>query len=134
EGNELVYQASRGSAVGEMGSRVPMASGLSAYCLHSGQILQCSDVRRDTRLRYELCRVRGVLSLIAVPVYHEGTLAGVLEIRLAEANSFGEHDVRSSQMMAGLVGDAIARASGLEWRQLVATERPAPLEDLETMQ
>jgi len=131
EGNELVYQASRGSAVGEMGSRVPMASGLSAYCLHSGQILQCSDVRRDTRLRYELCRVRGVLSLIAVPVYHEGKIAGVLEIRFAEANSFGEHDVRSSQLMAGLVSDAIARASGLEWKQSLATERASMLEVLE---
>ena len=131
EGNELVYQASRGSAVGEMGSRVPMASGLSAYCLHSGQILQCSDVRRDTRLRYELCRVRGVLSLIAVPVYHEGKIAGVLEIRFAEANSFGEHDVRSSQLMAGLVSDAIARASGLEWKQSLATERTSMLEVLE---
>jgi len=131
EGNELVYQASRGSAVGEMGSRVPMASGLSAYCLHSGQILQCSDVRRDTRLRYELCRVRGVLSLIAVPVYHEGKIAGVLEVRFAEANSFGEHDVRSSQLMAGLVSDAIARASGLEWKQSLATERASMLEVLE---
>src|SRR2546429_5704975 len=131
EGNELVYQASRGSAVGEMGSRVPMASGLSAYCLHSGQILQCSDVRRDTRLRYELCRVRGVLSLIAVPVYHEGKIAGVLEIRFAEANSFAEHDVRSSQLMAGLVSDAIARASELEWKQSLATERASMLEALE---
>jgi len=131
EGDELVYQACRGTAVGEMGSRVPLASGLSAYCLHSGQILQCSDVRRDTRVRYELCRVRRVLSLIAVPVYHEGKIAAVLEVRFAEANSFGEHDARSSQLMAGLVSDAIARASGLEWKQSLATERASMLEVLE---
>ena len=131
EGNELVYQAARGTASGEMGSHVPLASGLSAYCLHSGQILQCSDVRKDTRLRYELCRVRRVLSLIAVPVYHEGKIAGVLEVRFEEADSFAEHDVRSSQLMAGLVSDAIARASGLEWKQSLATERASMLEVLE---
>ena len=131
EGNELVYQSARGTASGEMGSHVPLASGLSAYCLHSGQILQCSDVRKDTRVRYELCRVRRVLSLIAVPVYHEGRIAGVLEVRFAEANSFGEHDARSSQLMAGLVSDAIARASGLEWKQSLATERASMLEVLE---
>ena len=119
EGDELVYRATRGTADDEMGSRVPLASCLSAYCLHSGQILQCSDAKRDTRLRYEHCRLRYVQSLIAVPVYQEGKIAGVLEVRFAEPNSVREHDARSSQLMAGLVSDAIARASGLEWKQCV---------------
>ena len=131
EGDELVYQATRGTADDEMGSRVPLASCLSAYCLHSGQILQCSDAKRDTRLRYEHCRLRYVQSLIAVPVYHEGKIAGVLEVRFAEPNSVREHDARSSQLMAGLVSDAIARASGLEWKQSLATERASMLEVLD---
>src|SRR5256886_7900979 len=131
EGDKLVYQATRGTADDEMGSRVPLASCLSAYCLHSGQILQCSDAKRDTRLRYEHCRLRYVQSLIAVPVYQEGKIAGVLEVRFAEPNSVREHDARSSQFMAGLVSDGIARASGLEWKQSLATERASMLEVLE---
>lgn len=131
EADELVYLASRGTAADEMGIRLPVASCLSAYCLESGQLLQCSDTKADSRLRYELCRLRCVKSLIAVPVYHDGKIAGVLEVRFAEPDSFREQDARSSQLMAGLVGDAIARASGLEWKQSLATERASMLEVLE---
>jgi GAF domain-containing protein len=129
--DQLVYWACTGSAAGEMGSSVPIASSLSAFCLHSGQILQCLDAKRDPRLRDELCQLRGVQSLIAVPVYHEGKIAGVLELRFAQTNSFREHEVRSSQLMAGLVSDAIARAADLEWKQSLATERASMLEALE---
>jgi putative methionine-R-sulfoxide reductase with GAF domain len=129
--DQLVYCAGRGTAASETGSRVPLASCLSAYCLHSGQILQCPEAKKDPRLRHELCRLRSVQSLIAVPVFYEGKVAGVLELRFAQSDSFREHDVRSSQLMAGLVSDAIARASELEWKQSLATERASMLETLE---
>ena len=129
--DQLVYRAGSGTAASEMGSRVPLASCLSAYCLHSGQILECPQAKKDPRLRDELCRLRCVQSLIAVPVYYEGKIAGVLELRFAQSDAFGEHDVRSSQLMAGLVSDAIARASELEWKQSLATERASMLETLE---
>jgi GAF domain-containing protein len=131
EGDQIVYLASRGTAADEMGLRLPLASCLSAYCLENGQLLQCSDTKADSRLRYELCRLRCVKSLIAVPVYHDGRIAGVLEVRFAEPDSFREQDARSSQLMAGLVGDAIARASGLELKLSLATERASMLEVLE---
>ena len=131
EQDQLIYRATTGTAAGEMGSRVPMASSLSAYCLQSGQILQCPDVKKDPRLRNELCQLRGVQSLIAVPVFYEGKIAGVLELRFANIDSFREHDVRSSQLMAGLVSDALARAAELEWKQSLATERATMLEALE---
>jgi GAF domain-containing protein len=131
EADQLVYWAGTGTAASEMGSRVPVASCLSAYCLHSGQILQCPDAKQDPRLRNELCQLRGVQSLIAVPVYYEGKVAGVLELRFAQLDSFREHEVRSSQLMAGLVSDSIARAAELKWKQSLATERASMLEALE---
>ena len=129
--DQLVYWAGTGTAASEMGSRVPLASCLSAYCLHSGQILECPEAKKDPRLRDELCRLRGVQSLIAVPVYYEGKIAGVVELRFAQPDSFREHDVRSSQLMGGLVSDAMARASELEWKQSLATERASMLEAME---
>ena len=131
EQDQLVYWAGTGTAASEMGSRLPLASCLSAYCLRSGQILQCPDTRKDPRLRHDLCQLRGVQSLIAVPVYREGKIAGVLELRFAQPDSFREHEVRSSQLMAGLVSDAMARAAELEWKQSLATERASMLEALE---
>jgi GAF domain-containing protein len=129
--DQVVYWAGTGIATSEISSCVPLASCLSAYCLHSGQILQCLDAKKDPRLRHELCQLRGVQSLIAVPVFYEGKIAGVLEVRFAQSDSFREHDVRSSQLMAGLVSDAIARAAELEWKKSLATERASMLEALE---
>ena len=129
--DQVVYWAGTGTAASEIGSRVPLASCLSAYCLHSGQILQCLDANREPLLRHELCQLRGVQSLIAVPIYCEGKIGGVLEVRFAQSNSFREHDVRSSQLMAGLVSDAIAKAAELEWKKSLATERASMLETLE---
>jgi GAF domain-containing protein len=129
--DQVVYWAGTGIAASEMGSHVPVASCLSAYCLHSGQILQCLDAKRDPRLRHDLCQLRGVQSFIAVPIYCEGKIGGVLEVRFAQSDSFREHDVRSSQLMAGLVSDAIARAAELKWKKSLATERASMLETLE---
>jgi putative methionine-R-sulfoxide reductase with GAF domain len=131
EGDELVYRAATGSAAGEAGSRGPLDSSLSANCLNSGQILQCSNVKKDSVLSAELCRERGVKSLVAAPVYHKGKVAGVLELRFAKINAFVEHDVRTSQLMAGLVTEAIAGEAELEWKQELAAERASMLEVLD---
>jgi putative methionine-R-sulfoxide reductase with GAF domain len=131
EGDDLAYRAATGSAAGEAGSRVPLNSSLSANCLRSGQILRCFNVKKDSVLNTELCRERGVKSLIAAPVYHKGKVAGVLELRSGKTNAFLEHEVRTSQLMAGLVTEAIARAAELGWKQELAAERASMLEVLD---
>jgi putative methionine-R-sulfoxide reductase with GAF domain len=133
EGDQLAYRAATGSAAGESRSRVSVNSCLAADCLRSGQILQSFDVIKDSRLRAELCRDLGISSLIAVPVYHEGRVAGVLELHFAQANSFQEHDVRAAQLMAGLVTEAIAHAAELRWKQTLAAERAAMFDALDKL-
>ena len=130
DGDLLAYRAATGSAAGETGSRVAFDSCLAADCLRNGQILQCPNVKKNSLPSAELCRERGVKSLIAAPVYHEGRVAGVLELRFAKASSFQEHDIRTSQLMAGLVTEAIARAADQERKQALATERASMLEAL----
>ena len=131
EEDHLVYCAATGSAAGEAASRVPLDSSLAANCLRNGHILQCSNAKKDFRLPAELCRERGVKSLIAAPVYHEGRVAGVLELRFARTNSFQEHDVGTSQLMAGLVTEAIVQGAELESRRALAAERASMLDALE---
>ena len=133
EGKELVYRAATGSAAGGIGSRVPINDCLSAYCLRSGQVLLSSDSQKDSRLSVKLCRERGLRSLIALPVYHEGKVVGVLELWFAGIDAFEEHDVHTCQLMAGLVGEAIVRNAELEWKQALATERATMLEALEKL-
>ena len=68
---------------------------------------------------------------IALPLHHDGKLAGLLEVRFANADTIDEPDMRSCQLMAGLMTEAIARAADKEWRQALAAERAAMLEALE---
>jgi hypothetical protein len=114
-GNQLEYCAATGDAAALAGSRLPMESILSA----------------GGELSTEFIREIGDKSSMALPLHHEGKLAGLLEVRFADADSIQEPEIRSCQLMAGLMTEAIARATDREWRQTLAAERAAMLEALE---
>jgi hypothetical protein len=58
-------------------------------------------------------------------------VAGVLELRSGHPNCFQEHDVRTCQLMAGLLSEAFARNAELEWKRALVAERATMLEALE---
>jgi hypothetical protein len=113
--HRLEYCAATGDASSLAGSSLPLDSSLSS----------------DGRLTTEFSREHGDKPSIALPLHHEGNLAGLLEIRFADADSIQEPEMRSCQLMAGLMTEAIARAADKEWRQTLAAERAAMLEALE---
>src|ERR1700678_4515191 len=114
--DRLEYCAATGDAVNLTGTSLPMDSSLSA----------------DGQLSTEFSREQHPdKQSIALPLHHEGNLAGLLEIRFADADSIQEPEMRSCQLMAGLMTEAIARAADREWRQTLAAERAAMLEALE---
>jgi hypothetical protein len=113
--NRLEYCAATGDASSLAGSSLPLDSSLSC----------------DGRLTTEFSREHGGKPSVALPLHHEGNLAGLLEIRFADADSIQEAEMRSCQLMAGLMTEAIARAADKEWRQTLAAERAAMLEALE---
>jgi GAF domain-containing protein len=133
EGEEVVYQAATGSAAGEAGLRLPIGDSLSAHCVNTGQVLTSANAEKDSRLSIRRCRERGLKSLIALPIYHEGKVAGVLELWFAAGDAFQEQDVHTCQLMAGLIAEAIARNAELEWKQALAVERATMLEALEKL-
>lgn len=129
--DELTYKSAIGIAADDSGMPVPVASSLSAHCFASSQTLQSFDALSDRRIPPELCRENAVASLIAVPAFHDGQVAGVLELRFSSKNAFQEQDVRTCQLMAGLLAEALNRAAELDWKQALAVERATMLEALE---
>jgi len=113
--NQLEYCAATGDAAGLAGSHLPLDSSLTA----------------DGQLSTEFSHEHANKQSMALPLHHEGKLAGLLEVRFADADSIQEPDMRSCQLMAGLMTEAIARAADKEWRQALAEERAAMLEALE---
>jgi hypothetical protein len=90
-----------------------------------------SSLSADGRLSTEFSREHADKHSMALPLHHEGNLAGLLEIRFADADPIPEPEMRSCQLMAGLMTEAIARAADKEWRETLAAERAAMLEALE---
>jgi hypothetical protein len=108
-GARLEYYAATGSAASQAGRSLPQEFSLPYECLRTGQLLQCPAAESDSRLNSELCRSLGVKALIAVPVKHEGQIAGVLELHFAEPNTFQEQEVRTCQLISALVAEAILK-------------------------
>lgn len=128
---ELTYKAATGIAADDSGMPVAASESLSAHCFSSGQTIQSPDALSDARIPVEARRGSHIGSLIAVPAFHDGKVAGVLELRFTDKKAFQEPDVRTCQLMSGLLAEAIARAAELDWKQALAAERATMIEALE---
>ena len=128
------YRATSGVLTLPVGTDVPMEKALCAASLRSGEVVRCADVNLESRLDAEECRRRGIRSLIAVPVFHDGRVAGGLELYYAKPQAFTDQDVHTCQLMAGLVTEALARDEEAALKKSLETERAVMLEALEKLQ
>lgn len=133
DGKTVRYRAGCGSSSLPPGTDVPMEKALCFTCFRTGQPFSCPDVNPEFLLDAEECQRRGIQSLIAVPVYHDGGIAGALELYFAEPGAFSEHDVHTCQLMAGLITEAFTRDSQGAWKESQESERASMLEALEKL-
>jgi len=129
--DKIVYRAAAGSLSPQAGATLRPEATLSSATLVHNAILRCADAATDFLVNPELTRRLGIGSLIAVPVFHDGKTSGTLELVFAKPNAFHENDVRTCQLMAGLVTEALTHAAEEEWRKGVAAERASMLQVLE---
>lgn len=125
------YRAVIGHSALPLNTEVEKERALCWDCLRSGQVTRCPDVISEFLLDVEECRRRGIQSLIAVPVYHDGEAVGALELYFDHPQAFDDPDVHSCQLMAGLVTEALARQEELNWKKSLAEERSVMLDALE---
>jgi len=111
---EMVYTAAAGTASAHLGVRLAVATSLSGMCVTTGEILRCDDAETDGRVDLEACRRVGAMSLICVPLRHEGRPVGVLKVYSARPCNFGAQDVEVLELLSGLVAAHMANASRFE--------------------
>jgi putative methionine-R-sulfoxide reductase with GAF domain len=133
DGTKLRYRAAFGTLTPAAGTDIPMDKALCVACLSTGQVFRCAKVNRDLPVDTEECRRRGIQSMIAVPVFRDGGVAGGIEIYYPAPQAFTEPDVHTCQLMAGLITEALARDEEVTWKKSLATERAAMLEALERL-
>jgi putative methionine-R-sulfoxide reductase with GAF domain len=130
---KFLYRAASGLLTLPAGTEVPMDKSLCVACLRTGQVFRCNDVNPEFLLDTEECRRRGIQSMIAVPIFHEGVVAGGVELYYPITHAFTEQDVHTCQLMAGLVTEALVREEEAGWKKSLATERAVMLEALEKL-
>jgi GAF domain-containing protein len=133
DGKNVTYRAVAGSKALKLGTQVPTEKALCLPCIRNGQVFRCVNVDPEFLIDTQECRRRGIQSLIAVPIFHEGGVAGGLELYYANQNGFTEQDIHTGQLMAGLITEALARDEELTWKQSLANERAVMLEALEKL-
>ena len=124
EDDEMVYRAAAGMAGGQLGLRLKRQGSLSGLCVASGEILECRDSDTDSRVDREACRRVGLRSMLVAPLIYNGTTIGVLKIASPEPEAFAARDVKVLELMTGLIGAAIYKASDFSELYHQATHDP----------
>ena len=125
KGHQLVYRAGSGSAADYVGRHVMATLSVPADTTGGREILRVEDVETDTRIQAEICRQFGAKSLLILLIYHEQSVAGVLEIFFSEAHAFQDCEVRAYRLMAGLIGEAMSQPTHLDRGKTGTAPRPA---------
>jgi len=133
QGNQLAYRAASGTASRDAATVVPIESAVSAESLLEGKLIQYADVAASSSPGARRAGNRGIKSLIVAPVYHKGRMAGVLELRFAQPNSFQSRDVGTAQLMAGLISEAMLVADTVEQKPPRPSEHKALLDALDNI-
>jgi GAF domain-containing protein len=98
EGKKVRYRAVSGSMTPKLGSEVATEKALCLPCIRNAQVFRCADVNPEFLVDSEECRRRGIQSLIAVPIFHEGVAAGGLELYYAGPQGFTDQDIHTCQL------------------------------------
>ncbi len=133
EENTVRYRAGAGASALPLGSEVPLAAAICAACVRTGQVIRSEDVNTEVLFDPEPCRQRGILSLVAVPIYHDGDIVGALEIYFDRIHGYAEQDIHTCRLMAGLVTEAIGRDAEAQLKMSVAAERSTMLAAIEKL-
>lgn len=134
EGKNVRYRAVAGRSTPLLDSSVTLDKAIFGPCVTSGEVFRSADTSIEILLDADDCKRRNIQSVIAVPVYHDGEIAGGLELYYATPKAFSDQDVHTCQLMAGLIGEALVRQGEATSKKSLASERAAMLEALEKLQ
>jgi GAF domain-containing protein len=133
-GKLVRYRAGAGPPALPLGSEVTLSVAVCAASVRTGQVIRCEDVNTEVLFDPEPVRQRGILSLLAVPIYHDGDIVGALELYFDRIRGYAEPDIHTCQLMAGLVTEAIGRDAESKLKKSLSAERATMLATIEKLQ
>ena len=133
-GANAMCQAACGVSAANAGQSIAIDGSRLTPCFHEGAIFRCDDAKADPRTRYDALPGVAQGSIVAVPIHHEGRVQGALEVSFAQVRGFKDADVRTCQILSGLVSETVAVAAGQEQKNILESERATLLDALDRLQ
>ncbi len=103
ERDGIICRASSGVIAPDPGVRLDPKSAFSGACLRTGKIVRCDDVENDSRVNLQACQRLGTRAVVAVPLFGQHNVVGLLEAFSRDAYAFNESDVRSLSLLGELI-------------------------------
>lgn len=126
----MVYEAASGSVEQYIGMQLKRAGSLSGMCADLREVLIATDTRTDPRVDRAACERVGAASMVVAPLLREGEPIGVLKIVSSQVDGFDADDVRTLQLMSGLLGAALGHQLQFEKNRDLLAERNITLRAL----
>jgi hypothetical protein len=101
DGEVIVCRSCSGYLSPPVGTQLNTETGLTAACVQTAAVVRSDDTHADPRVDRTKCV--GVRSFLAVPVFHDPQVAGVLEVLSSQPNRFTDKHVTALQLLARLV-------------------------------
>lgn len=100
-------------------------------CISQGTVLLLPEAQKDPVVGASCLRA-GVKSLIALPIFRNREVAGVMEVLFNDGRSFSPGDVMTLELIADVVGGWLADAAPIDAKQLGAQKSTARLRTTES--
>jgi GAF domain len=113
-GDHLTYRAASGTSSVCIGWSVAASLTVAAGANTNREILRVENSLTDTRIQADICRQFGAGSLLILPIYLNGGVAGVLDIRFSEPHAFQDGEVRTYRLMAEQIETALCHPAQIE--------------------
>jgi hypothetical protein len=101
DGKVMSCRACSGHLAPPVGTRLSTEAGLTAMCVQTAEVVRCDDTEADPRVDSSKCI--GIRSIVAVPVFDNPSVAGVLEVLSGIPKRFTDKHVTALQLLARLV-------------------------------
>ncbi|NVJ27088.1 GAF domain-containing protein [Myxococcus sp. AM011] len=134
EDGSAQYTVATGCLLPHMGFRLPVEGSLTGASLLRGEVMRTDDTEDDVRVNVRATRQVGARSMVCVPLWREAQPVGALNLVSRRPNAFDDRDVRTLELMAGLLGAAMGNAAEAEARHALMEERAAALAALQESQ
>jgi diguanylate cyclase (GGDEF)-like protein/PAS domain S-box-containing protein len=134
EGDELVYVAASGTVAEYVGLRLKRGTSLSGMCIATGAVMIADDAYNDPRVNHEAARKISSATMVVAPLFRSGEAVGVLKIIAGTAHAFGDEDVQTLRLVAGLLGTALGDRLAFETNATLLEERSRALAALSQQQ